>query len=355
MAIYVQVDESATEESNVEAAQALLDEWGVGRKGFDDGLVWLISLESNLVHGKVSYYAGAGFLRGYMSQGDLQAVIDEVIVPAAHAGAARRRDDLGDRRGGRRDHAGGDRSAQPAAAGERRARPDRRADHLPGDGRLRLLRLAPRGRRPRGARLRLDPDGRPAGRHDAAAGDRGAPGKGDAAFARHDADGARQHRPDRLPEPGPDRQGEVRRRAEPAARPGHRGARRGAQRRPAGGSAARRLGPRPPAGARQRHPLPGAALVAERAARPDPRHARGRGGPPRLVHPQAVDPDHALERDRVRRDGARRALRGRRLRDPDVRADPARRGDRGRRASRRGGSGSSCRSGPRTGPTSTPC
>jgi uncharacterized membrane protein YgcG len=83
IAIYVRVDESATEESNQAAAQALLEQWGVGRKGYDDGLVWLIGLQSNLVHGKVSYYAGAGFLRGYMSQGDLQAVIDNVIVPAA--------------------------------------------------------------------------------------------------------------------------------------------------------------------------------------------------------------------------------------------------------------------------------
>lgn len=83
VAIYVQVDETATEESNVEAARALLDQWGVGRRGFDDGLVWLVSLESDLVHGKVSYYAGAGFLRGYMSQDDLQTVIDELIVPPA--------------------------------------------------------------------------------------------------------------------------------------------------------------------------------------------------------------------------------------------------------------------------------
>jgi uncharacterized membrane protein YgcG len=83
IAIYVQVDPSATEDSNAAAAKALLVQWGVGRKGFDDGLVWLISLEPNLVHGKVSYYAGAGFLRGYMSQADLQSVIDDVVVPAA--------------------------------------------------------------------------------------------------------------------------------------------------------------------------------------------------------------------------------------------------------------------------------
>ena len=81
--VYVQVDGSATEESNQAAARALLDQWGVGRKGYDDGLVWLVSLEPNLIHGKVSFFAGAGFLRGYLSQNDLQSAIDDVIVPAA--------------------------------------------------------------------------------------------------------------------------------------------------------------------------------------------------------------------------------------------------------------------------------
>jgi uncharacterized membrane protein YgcG len=83
VAIYVQVDELATEDSNQEAARALMDQWGVGRKGYDDGLVYLVSFEPNLVHGVVSYYAGAGFLRGYLSQADLQQTIDDVIVPAA--------------------------------------------------------------------------------------------------------------------------------------------------------------------------------------------------------------------------------------------------------------------------------
>jgi uncharacterized membrane protein YgcG len=83
LAIYVQVDPSATEDSNLAAAHALLDQWGVGRAGYDDGLVFLVSLDTSLVHGKVSYYAGAGFLRGYLSQDELQSVIDDVIVPAA--------------------------------------------------------------------------------------------------------------------------------------------------------------------------------------------------------------------------------------------------------------------------------
>lgn len=86
MAIYVQVDPSATPDSNLAAAQALLDQWGVGRAGFDDGLVFLISFEPGLEHGEAHFFAGAGFLRGYLSQGDLQALFDEVVLPAAGQG-----------------------------------------------------------------------------------------------------------------------------------------------------------------------------------------------------------------------------------------------------------------------------
>jgi uncharacterized membrane protein YgcG len=86
LVIYVQVDDAATPDSNLAAAQALMDQWGVGRAGFDDGLVILISFESNLRHGQAHYYAGAGFLRGYLSQGDLQSLFDEVILPSAGQG-----------------------------------------------------------------------------------------------------------------------------------------------------------------------------------------------------------------------------------------------------------------------------
>jgi uncharacterized membrane protein YgcG len=86
IAIYVQVDASASPDSNLAAARALMDQWGVGREGFDDGLVFFISFEPSLVHGEAHYFAGAGFLRGYLSQADLQAVFDEVILPAAGQG-----------------------------------------------------------------------------------------------------------------------------------------------------------------------------------------------------------------------------------------------------------------------------
>jgi uncharacterized membrane protein YgcG len=83
LVIYVRVDESATEESNLAAARALLDQWGVGRAGYDDGLVFLISFQPDLVHGKAHFFAGAGFLRGYLSQNNLQTLFDQVILPAA--------------------------------------------------------------------------------------------------------------------------------------------------------------------------------------------------------------------------------------------------------------------------------
>ncbi|MGZ6371956.1 MAG: TPM domain-containing protein, partial [Candidatus Limnocylindria bacterium] len=86
IAIYVQIDEAATADSNLAAARALLDQWGVGRAGYDDGLVMLISFESNLRHGQAHFYAGAGFLRGYLSHNDLQSVFDQVVLPSAGQG-----------------------------------------------------------------------------------------------------------------------------------------------------------------------------------------------------------------------------------------------------------------------------
>ena len=84
LAIYVQVNGSATEDSNLADARALLDQWGVGRAGFDDGLVCLVSYEdATLDHGKISFYAGSGFRRGYLSEGDLKSLIDDVVGPAA--------------------------------------------------------------------------------------------------------------------------------------------------------------------------------------------------------------------------------------------------------------------------------
>src|SRR5207244_1861108 len=134
LAIYVQVDPSATQDSNLAAAHSLLDQWHVGRAGFDDGLVMLVSLQADRVHGQVSLYGGSGFRRGYLSEGDMEAVIDQVLVPAARpqqprAGpAAHAEHDADGPRGG-----GAGRVPQPRSSAKGACRPARGPGRRPGD------------------------------------------------------------------------------------------------------------------------------------------------------------------------------------------------------------------------------
>ena len=82
VAVYTQVKpESDTPELANDDALALLNQWGVGRKGFDDGLVILFDMQGNLVHGQVSLYAGYGFKASFMTNADRQAVFDNDMKP----------------------------------------------------------------------------------------------------------------------------------------------------------------------------------------------------------------------------------------------------------------------------------
>jgi len=84
VAIYLQVDPSlgSSGDANLEAAKQLMRQWRVGRSGYDDGLVILVSFLDDRIHGQLSTWAGDGFLAAYMSTADLQALRDNVIVPA---------------------------------------------------------------------------------------------------------------------------------------------------------------------------------------------------------------------------------------------------------------------------------
>ena len=86
MVVYTQVAPGIGEEQNFENARTLVNEWGIGRSGFDDGLVLMIGMEPDLVHGKVALFGGSGFLDGYASEGDLEAIVEEVFVPRALSG-----------------------------------------------------------------------------------------------------------------------------------------------------------------------------------------------------------------------------------------------------------------------------
>jgi uncharacterized membrane protein YgcG len=82
VAVYTQVkpESDTTDAANADAL-ALMNQWGVGRKGFDDGLVILFDMQSNLVHGQVSLYAGSGFMATFMSNVDRQNVFDHDMLP----------------------------------------------------------------------------------------------------------------------------------------------------------------------------------------------------------------------------------------------------------------------------------
>lgn len=84
IAIYLQFDPAlgADGDANLDAARQLMQQWGVGREGFDDGLVILVSFLDEGVHGQLSTWAGDGFLAAYMSRSDLDALRNEVIAPA---------------------------------------------------------------------------------------------------------------------------------------------------------------------------------------------------------------------------------------------------------------------------------
>ena len=85
MVVYTQVTPGISEDENLENARALVDQWGIGRSGFDDSLVLMIGMEQDLIHGKVSLFGGSGFNGAYASESELQEIVDEVFVPFALA------------------------------------------------------------------------------------------------------------------------------------------------------------------------------------------------------------------------------------------------------------------------------
>ncbi len=70
-----------TPEETEAHAQALMDQWGVGRVGLNDGLVILFDLDTTLEHGQVQLYAGPGFSASYLSNDERQAIYDDTMLP----------------------------------------------------------------------------------------------------------------------------------------------------------------------------------------------------------------------------------------------------------------------------------
>jgi uncharacterized membrane protein YgcG len=73
-------DDITTEEAE-EHARALMDQWGVGRRGIDDGLVILFDLDTSGQHGQVQLFAGPGFSSSYLSDDERQAIYQDTMLP----------------------------------------------------------------------------------------------------------------------------------------------------------------------------------------------------------------------------------------------------------------------------------
>ena len=86
MVVYTQVSGFISEDDNLSHAKALIDAWGIGRRGLDDGFVLMVGMQDNLVNGRVSMFGGSGFLGAYANEDEMKAIIDRDFVPAALAG-----------------------------------------------------------------------------------------------------------------------------------------------------------------------------------------------------------------------------------------------------------------------------
>jgi uncharacterized membrane protein YgcG len=84
--VYTQHDPDISEDDNLGNAAALIDQWGIGRSGFDDGLVLLVALDPDPGESRVSLFGGAGFLGAYANEDALTGIIDTDFVPSARAG-----------------------------------------------------------------------------------------------------------------------------------------------------------------------------------------------------------------------------------------------------------------------------
>jgi uncharacterized membrane protein YgcG len=85
--VYTQLVDYGITESEAEGhAQALMDQWGIGRKGFDDGLVILFDLDPSLLHGQVQLYGGPGYRAAFLDNGEKQRIFDDEMLPLLEQG-----------------------------------------------------------------------------------------------------------------------------------------------------------------------------------------------------------------------------------------------------------------------------
>ncbi|HUG47055.1 MAG TPA: TPM domain-containing protein [Candidatus Limnocylindria bacterium] len=85
--VYTQYKPGSTEDSTLADAIALMDQWGVGRRGFDDGLAILINMNREQClpgasgNGQVQLYAGPGYRATFLSNEQRQQIFEDDMLP----------------------------------------------------------------------------------------------------------------------------------------------------------------------------------------------------------------------------------------------------------------------------------
>lgn len=80
--VYTQIKpQSNTPQRAEQDAIALIDQWGVGRKGFDDGMAMLFDMDQSKCHGQVQLYAAPGYRAAYLSNQERQDIFDNEMLP----------------------------------------------------------------------------------------------------------------------------------------------------------------------------------------------------------------------------------------------------------------------------------
>jgi uncharacterized membrane protein YgcG len=79
--VYAQVVDSPNAAETEADALALIDQWGVGRKGFDDGLAIFFNFDPSRSGGQVQLYAAPGFAATYLTNSERQAIFENDMLP----------------------------------------------------------------------------------------------------------------------------------------------------------------------------------------------------------------------------------------------------------------------------------
>ena len=79
--VYTQVVDFPTTEETERHARALIDQWGVGRQGFDDGLAIFFDFEPGRSSGQVQLYAAPGFAATFLTNSERQQIFEDDMLP----------------------------------------------------------------------------------------------------------------------------------------------------------------------------------------------------------------------------------------------------------------------------------